>query len=274
MTKTDLHTHTTASDGSLSPSELTALAAQVGLTCIAITDHDTVKGLRAIKALSQPALEIIPGIELSTTFEGRTVHVLGYHIDPGDRALNAFINDRQSRRRLRAVKILDRLRALGIDISPDELPSGSAVGRPHIGSILVKRGICVSISDAFERFLSKGAPAYVPPLSLDAREAISIIHDAHGAAVLAHLNQIGTMEQSGAVCEALHRSGLDGVECYYSTYDDKWNKFCLSLAAAYGLAATGGSDFHGSRKPDIKLGELYVPDSVLAPLRQRAQRYK
>ena len=280
MRPIDLHTHTTHSDGSVSPAELVTLAAASGARAIAITDHDTVSGLaEGGQAAAKARVEFVNGVEISAEFSPGTMHILGYFIDDEAEGLLSKLHELKQARERRNPEIARKLRQLGFDLSYDEvaaLAGNEVVGRPHFARVLVAKGYASSIQDAFNRFLAKGAPAYEEKLRLNPGDAISLIHGAAGVAVLAHPYQLklGSMEETEELLGQLRECGLDGVEAIYSRHTPEQRRLYAAMAERLGLAATGGSDFHGSYKPDIAIvtgtGDLNVPYSILENLRRLA----
>jgi len=277
----DLHSHTTCSDGSATPAELVRLAASAAAAAIAITDHDTVEGLSEGRAAADKAgIEFIPGVEISAEFEPGTMHILGYLVDESDKNLNAALEGLRLARRERNPRIAARLQDLGMDISYDEvanLAGNEVVGRPHFASLMVRKGYVTSIKEAFDRFLAKGAPAYVEKERLSPSDSIALIHKAGGVAVLAHpyqmkLNDDDTKDQIGHLKDL----GLDGIEAIYSRLGPSERDRYANLAREMGLLVTGGSDFHGTFKPDISLvnglGDLEVPYELLLEMKASAAR--
>lgn len=275
----DLHTHTIASDGSDTPGELVKKAAFAQLASVAVTDHDTVDGIpEAMDAAKDLPVEVIPGIELSVVAPKGNMHVLGYYIDTGNSELLKVIKMVQNARAERNPKILSKLKGLGLHITEAELldmAKGGQIGRPHIARALVNRGYVKSVSEAFEKYLKKGAAAYVPKSILSPQRAFDAIHKAQGVAVLAHpisLKFASPAELDGLVSQWIEE-GLDGIECYYSEHSDEVTRLCLALVAKYDLVATGGSDYHGKAKPYIKLGvgkgSLCVPEKCVEELKRR-----
>ena len=276
----DLHTHTWCSDGTLSPSELVALAKRIGLSAVAVTDHDTVDGLEeALAAGMRLGIEVIPGVEINLEHEHVTLDMLGYFLDgrPSNELCHQLARLR-SYRDERNERILARLAELGYPVSAEELAlvaGGAAVGRPHIGEALRRRGYVSSISEAFTRFLRRGAPAFVDRRRLSLAEGVRLLRDSGGLAVVAHPGIIHT-DDAGLrdICARAARAGAVGFECYYSSYSPQTLATCLQLAADFGLVATGGSDFHGATKPAVRLGAgpggMPIPDHVLADLKERA----
>lgn len=281
MSRLDLHLHTTHSDGSLSPSEVLTLAHKAGVTALSITDHDITTAIpEALTAGLSLGIEVIPGIEVSSVFGESEVHVLGYFLDWQDPALNErLLSLRQSRHR-RNPLIIEKLQALGIDITYEEvraLAGTDAVGRPHIARVLMDKKVVTSAKEAFDRFLANGKPAYMPRELPTPGEAIRLIKAAKGLAVLAHPTWVQPKEGTlTALVRLLKAEGLDGVEVHYSTHTARQTREYLSLAKQVNLLVTGGSDFHGVTKPDIEVGigkgTLHVPDSLLSKLKDAAAR--
>lgn len=258
MNYIDLHTHTTASDGTFTPSEVVRLAVELGIKALAITDHDTIDGIEeALLEGSKLGLEIIPGIEISVDFV-KEMHILGYFIDLNCLSLKATLDKLQDFRRKRNPLIVQRLQKLGFNITLQEVletAGGESVGRPHIGKVLMDKGYVKSISEAFEKYLAVGKPAYLEKEKLSPKEAIGIIIKAGGIPVLAHPKFLQLDEVSlGEILLYLTNLGLKGIEAYYSTHSLEETKQYLRLAEKYNLAVSGGSDFHGSNKPEIILG--------------------
>jgi predicted metal-dependent phosphoesterase TrpH len=260
----DLHCHTTSSDGLLSPTELVQLAAKLGLKGIGITDHDTIHGWKeAEEAGAAHQITILKGIELNTNWENKEVHILGYEMDSSSKYFIDKLKGLRNAREKRIVKILDRLRNLGINLSIDEVQQfaqGESIGRPHIGQALVKRGYVTSIQEGFERYIGLGAPAYVPSLKLTPEEGIRLIRGAHGIAVLAHPGVLRLEEGVPAWVKA----GLQGIEVRHSQHKPDDEKRYFKIAQEYGLLTTGGSDFHGEAcKPGVNLGGWGVSMDVI-----------
>lgn len=271
MREIDLHTHTTASDGTLSPRQLVRLAKENGLKAIAITDHDTTTGFdEAFATGKELGVEVIPGIEISTKYSG-PIHILGYYIDPHSPELAPVLNWVVEDRDRRNAKMAQLMADDGLPVSYDEMKKrfGSVIGRPHFGQILVELGLAESINDAFDRYIEKGQKYYMPRSFLSIESSIELICHAGGIAVLAHPFQY-KRDDAGlrALIEHCMESGLKGIECRYSGYDEEHVAYLEALADEYGLIKTGGSDFHGSNKPHIELGsgingELEIPYSFL-----------
>jgi 3',5'-nucleoside bisphosphate phosphatase len=279
MARLDLHLHTTHSDGSLPPAAVLALAHKAGVTALAITDHDITTGIpEALEAGATLGIEVIPGVEISSRFGENELHILGYFLDWRDPTLNARLAGLRASRHRRNPQIIERLRALGCDLTYDEvreLAGTESVGRPHIAQVLMKKGYVTSAREAFDRFLAQGKPAYVPRELPEPSEAMAWIRAAGGVPVLAHplwAKQDG--EGLFKLCEKLKADGLGGLEVHYSTHNPKQTAELLDLARRLDLLVTGGSDFHGLTKPDIEVGVgkggLTVPVKLLDPLRKAA----
>ena len=273
----DLHTHSTASDGSFSPTELVKLAKEMGLRALALTDHDTIEGLEEfIKTGKELDLETVPGTELSAYFEKGTLHILGYFIDFHSQKLKDRLKKLQEARAERNPKIVKKLQALGIPITYEEvvaISGGGQIGRPHFAKLLLQKGIVKTFDEAFERFLKKGAPAYVEKDKIFPRECLEIILEAGGIPVLAHPFTLHLENDAlEAFVKQLKDWGLRGIEAYYTEHTPAQTAFYLKLAEKYGLCVTGGSDFHGKNKPEIKLGlgygNLRVPYRLLERLKE------
>ena len=273
----DLHTHSTASDGTLEPEALVELAAQKKLTAIALTDHDTVAGVaRAQAAGGTLGVEVVPGVELSVGSERGALHLLGYFVRPEDAGLRAKLGQWCAVRQERARLMVEKLAGLGIEISyaKVEVAAGSgSVGRPHVAREMMRVKAVRSVEEAFERYLRRGKPAYVPREMPEAEEAIGLIRSAGGVAVLAHP---ATLWLKGAELEArvkeLRAQGLEGIEVHWSGHSPRQRQELLVLAKKLSVVATGGSDFHGENKPGIQLGSgrrgnVRVPEAVLQALR-------
>jgi predicted metal-dependent phosphoesterase TrpH len=281
MSRLDLHLHTTHSDGSATPAEVINLAHNAGVTALAITDHDITTGIPEATAAGElHGIEIIPGIEISSRFGDSELHVLGYFLDWQDARLNQRLMTLRESRHRRNPQIIERLQALGIDITYDEvraLAGTDSVGRPHIARVLMEKKVVASAKEAFDRFLANGKPAYVPRDLPSPADAIQWIKAAKGLAVLAHPTWVQATEGTLTdLVRQLKADGLDGVEVHYSTHTPRQTREYLSLAKQLDMLVTGGSDFHGLTKPDIEVGvgkgTLHIPDSLLHKLKDAAAR--
>ena len=279
MSRIDLHLHTTHSDGSLSPTAVLQLAHTAKVTALAITDHDNVTGIpEAIAAGAERGIEIIPGVEISSCMGNSELHLLGYCIDWQDSELNRRLATLRESRHTRNPQIIERLRALGLDVTYEEvraLAGTDAVGRPHIARLLMDKKYVTSAKDAFDRYLAEGRPAYVARELPNPTDAIAWIRAAGGVAVLAHPTWAKVSgEGLNALLTTLKAEGLGGIEVHYSTHTKRQTMEYLDLAKRLDLLVTGGSDFHGITKPDIEVGMgrggLNVSEKLLDPLKKAA----
>lgn len=277
----DLHVHTTASDGALSPAEIVDAARQSHLAAVAITDHDTVAGIAEARRAAQRTgddLEVIPGVELSVDASGSTLHVLGYDVDPDDAALTETLTRLRGGRDERNPRIIERLAELGLPIRYEDVlarAAGETVGRPHIARVLVDAGHARSVDEAFDRYLARGAPAYVERWRIGPEQAIELIHRAGGSAVVAHPAQVQRPPiEVRAIIQGLADAGLDGIEVWHPDHAATDVGTYRLLAEQLGLVATGGTDFHGHmRRQSVRLGvgrgQMRIPYSVVIALRRR-----
>jgi 3',5'-nucleoside bisphosphate phosphatase len=266
--RVDLHTHTIFSDGQLTPEALVAHAVERQLVAIAVTDHDSIDGIARARAAAPAGLEIVPGIEISTTMNGHDLHVLGYFVDPGDAALATRLKRFRKERIDRVRAIGRRLAALDVPVDVDEVLATAGpgvVGRPHVAAALIRLGHVRSMDDAFKRFLGARAEAFVPRPAFHPAEAIAMIGEAGGVSVLAHP---GAAVPDGMVRE-LVAAGLDGIEVWHPQHGPALLKRYRELAAELDLLVTGGSDYHGPGR-HTDLGDLKVPASVLRRLKEAA----
>lgn len=274
----DLHAHTTFSDGSMTPEELIAYACEKKLAALAITDHDTVAGVKHLmEADFRPSkeIEIVPGIELSSKIKGFEIHILGYYIDPGHPGLTKTLRHLKDTRAERNVKMARRLMEMKVPITEKDLrkENGGAISRAHMADLLVKKGFAPDYNTAFDRYLSSHGLAYVERERLSPRLSIEAITQAGGVAVLAHLNQITSdQDELISICKTLKGYGLKGIEALYCEYDEGWEAFAAGLIRKLGLLPAGGSDFHGTFKPDLDLGSGYgslkIPYSFLEGIKK------
>ncbi len=278
----DLHVHSTKSDGTVAPAEVVRRGREARLAAIALTDHDTFDGVpEALEAGRKHGIRVVPGIELSLPHQA-TFHMIGLSVDPGNSRILAVAAALRGGRVPRNLEIVGKLRALGVDLTIEEVAAeagGDVVARPHFARVLVKRRVVGSLQEAFDRFLKKGAPAYAERTRVDLPEAVAAIRDAGGASVVCHPFTLGYGDDDAATLaelRALAAAGVDAVEvrCGRSTPSDiaRWE----GLAKDAGLLPSGGSDFHGDNKPDLKIGRgrgrLRVPLEWLEALEDRAKR--
>lgn len=277
----DLHMHTTASDGTDTPEELVAKATRRGLAMIAITDHDTTGGIRQALATAETlpsAPVIIPGIELSTDHGTTGIHMLGYHVPHDSPQFQAELDELLSQRDQRNRVMVERINeVLKLDMTMEEVAgysSGTVVARPHFARALVARGLVADLAEAFDLYLGDGRPCYAERQRFESSEAIKFLHR-HGAyAVIAHPCLIRVKDSGKEVEDViaeLARAGVDGIEAVYSLHTTAQTAQFRGLAARHKLMITGGSDYHGSNKPDIALGSGYdtqplaIPQSLAEP---------
>jgi len=279
----DLHTHSTASDGSFSPREVVKLSKKKGLSAIALTDHDTVAGNKeAITTGEKLGIEVISGIEVSAYFEKGTLHILGYFVDYEDKNFLKRLSVLQEARAERNPKIIKKLQGLGIHIDYEEVVAasgGGQIGRPHIAQVLIKKGIVNSLEEAFEKYLKKGRPAYVEKERITPEQCLEMLIEANALPVLAHPYTLNLDEQGlRRFVKRLKDCGLMGIEVYYPDHSPPQIKNYLDLARDFDLAITGGSDFHGKNKKGVELGtgygDLRIPYSLLEKLKKIHYRGK
>ena len=273
----DLHLHTTASDGVMSPSEIVRLAKAKGLQAIAITDHDTIEGLEeGLSEGKRIGFEVIPGIEISAAHSPGSMHLLGFFLDIHHPLLNERLGYLQRARAERNPKIAEKLNQLGIDLTYEEVlkvSGGGQVGRPHFAQVLLDKGYVKSFQEAFERYLKKGAPGYVDKLRFTAKEALHFINEAQGVAVLAHPNTLGMNRYSELenLLRELVEEGLRGLEVYYPEHSAMEVAQYKTLAERYGLLMTGGTDYHGIEKNGLDIGvgrgTMKLPYSIVEGLK-------
>jgi 3',5'-nucleoside bisphosphate phosphatase len=272
--RVDLHTHTTASDGTLSPRDLVLEAVRRGVTVLAITDHDSTSGLAEAmdEARLHPPLEIVPGLEINCDVEGAEIHVLGYFVDHAAPWFQVFLTEQRAERVARVHRIAERLADLGMPIDPAEVfaivKEGSA-GRPHVAQVMVDRGYVKSVREAFDKYLKAGAPANVPRRRLTPGEAVAVIRKAGGVPVLAHPG----LADRDELIPALVGAGLMGIEAYYGEHSAEQTRAYLDLCRRFDLVPTGGSDYHGPQSGRVSSpGTPAVPWSSWEQLERRAGR--
>ncbi len=264
----DLHVHTICSDGTLTPAELVQEALKRKLAAVAIVDHDTTDGLpEALTAASATDLEVIPGIELTAQHANQEIHLLGYFLDYRNPQLAEKLQIIRANRIQRVYQIVDNLKNLGVDLNPQtvfSISGNSTVGRMHIARALVKEKLVSSIPEAFAKYIGDRSPAYVLGFRLLVSEAIQLIREAEGIAVLAHPYLL----RNDDLISEFKGYGLGGLEVYYPEHSQSMVNFYLGLAKRLDLLVTGGTDFHGSAKPDLKLGMIKLPMELVEKLRQ------
>ncbi len=272
----DLHTHTTFSDGTFTPTELINYAAKKDIKVIAITDHDNFDGVS--EAVSQGKInniEVINGIEMSTDFEKKEIHIVGLFIDINNKNFNSELKFLKEKRKKRNELAIEKLQKLNIDINYDELESLSSnkiITRAHFAKLLIKKGYIKTVKECFDIYMGENCPAYVKREVIPPKETIALINDAGGTAVLAHpLLYKLTDDKLNEMIAYLKSIGLKGIECLYSTHTKEETEYLISIAKKHNLKISGGSDFHGSNKPNIDLGtgcgNLYIPYEIFENLK-------
>jgi predicted metal-dependent phosphoesterase TrpH len=249
----DLHLHTIFSDGTFSPEQLVEQSNIAGLCCIAVTDHDCISGIKPTKQAAGDSLEVIPGIELTAELDSNEIHILGYFIDGESAVFKAELDKIIEIRIKRVYEILDKLKALNVDLQPQDvfgIAGQGSVGRLHIARAMVNKGIISNIYEAFSKYIGNKGPAYVGKFSLTPQAAIKLILEARGVPVLAH-------------------PGLKGLEVYYPEYSEIVTDYYLQVAAKYDLLVTGGSDCHGDAKPDVKVGKVSIPYELVEKIKEQ-----
>ena len=271
----DLHLHSVFSDGTATPEEIVATAADIGLTGIALTDHDTLAGIpRAVAAARRAAIRFIGGTELSVEWQDQTMHLLVYFLDPGPGPLQDRLEALRKARGQRNLRIASLLQGLGLEISMEEVAAEAGhgvVGRPHFAGVMIDKGYVQSVAEAFDRYLAAGRPAYAPREKLDAETAIGLARESGAVPVIAHPHTIGLRAAEYATgFRQLVSIGLGGIESYYGEYSSEMRAHLVRVCEALGIAATGGSDYHGRYKPHLEIGigkgDLRVPDAAFDQL--------
>ncbi|MBF0224794.1 MAG: PHP domain-containing protein [Desulfobacterales bacterium] len=270
----DLHIHSNASDGTLSPSEIIDLAIKLNLGAISITDHDTIEGIKDVLSIELPNhLKFITGVEISTdppenfSFKG-SFHILGYGINIDNQELNEKLTLLKNARKDRNPQIIKKLNDLGVDITLEEIKKeegiDAQIGRPHIAKLIIKKGYAKSINEVFDKYIGKGKPAYVDKFRIECSKVIELINNAGGIAVLAHPILLNIDKDTLAkLVSVMVNMGLKGIEVYYPDHSEDKMIDYKDIADKFGLLITGGTDFHGALKPDIKMaygyGNMLIP---------------
>jgi len=276
VTQVDLHIHSTASDGKLSPAEVVRRAVELGLSVIAITDHDTVDGIATAleTAAAFPGLTVIPGVEISTDVPSGEVHILGYYIEYTDPYLKSHLDRFRNSRATRAEKMVAKLNSLGIHVEwarVKEIAGSGAIGRPHVAQAMLEKGYISSLKEAFSSYIGRWGPAYVERDKMTPQEAVALILRAGGLPVMAHPF---TVTKPESLIIELAKKGLVGLETYYKDYTGDEVGQLLSLANKYSLIPTGGSDFHGLDDSDeTDMGAANVPVESARQLMTLANRH-
>ncbi|MEJ5199811.1 MAG: PHP domain-containing protein [Anaerolineae bacterium] len=284
MNTVDLHCHTTASDGALTPVQLVQRASRLGLKVVAVTDHDSTDGVApALDVAPRYGIEVIPGVEINTDVPGTEVHILGYFLDHTDPALNGELARLREGRIGRAKRMAEKLAEMGAPVRFErilEIAGEGAVGRPHVAQALLEAGHVTSFDQAFEKYIGRDSPAYVERLKFSPAQACALIRRAGGVPVLAHPV---FFDRSGAIkapfdldvmLPELIAAGLMGLEVYYPGYDAVTTEYLMAVARRYQLLHTGGTDFHGVRANEPDLGGIYVPMKAVRRLREAWQQLR
>src|SRR5882724_3623203 len=266
----DLHLHTNFSDGTYSPEELVGHARRNSLAAIALTDHDTVEGCTAAAlACAEAEMEFIPGTELTAEQDGNELHILGYFIDTQNQRFLSEIAKFQLVRQNRIREMVARLNQVNVPLTAEAvftLANCRAPGRPHVARALVEAGLCHNLDEAFERFLKKNRPAFVPKFKMSAADAIELIHQASGLAVMAHPG----LNRTDQVIPGMVEAGLDGIECFHTKHSAATAQHYLELAERFHLLVTGGSDCHGLSKGKPLIGTVKLPYEHVESLKMKA----
>jgi len=268
----DLHVHTTASDGTLTPKQVVREAVRVGLAALGIADHDTVDGVApGLEAGRSAGITVVPAVEINTDFGKDELHILGYYIDHESTALKERLEHLRTARIERAKRIVERLNELGVKVTMDsvrEVAGGAPIGRPHIARAIVGAGYTPAMNAAFGKYLVRGAPAYIPRYKLTPFQALEIVHGAGGVAVLAHPG-LGSHDE---LIPKLVDAGLQGIEVYHCDHSPAQAEHYLKIARRYNLIPTGGSDSHGPNNiKTVAIGSVRVDISVVDRLRALAE---
>jgi hypothetical protein len=275
MSRADFHCHSTSSDGRLTPTQLVDLAAERGVTLLALTDHDSVEGVEeALRAAERhPEFSLIPGVEMSTDIPGAEVHVLGYFLSPEDRELQEILARLRHSRLGRARRMVDKLRAMDVEIEWERvraIAGDAAVGRPHVAQALLEKGHISSIAEAFDRFIGRNGPAYAEREKMTPVEVVAFLAKKNGMPILAHPADLDNLDE---MLHELKAAGLVGMEAYYQHYDEGTIDRLLATARQHDLLATGGSDFHGfGDERERLLGDIPLPDEAIDAFLARAPK--
>jgi predicted metal-dependent phosphoesterase TrpH len=263
----DLHLHSTRSDGSSTPEEVVQRAAGLDLKIISLTDHDSVSGVSGAQEAGEAlGVQVVPGAELSAQHDGRDVHILAYFVDHTSESLIHSLAQYQDERRNRAERIVKKLNRLGVKVTFEQVlakADGASIGRPHIADVLVEEGVCFSPNEAFYKYLGYGKAAYEDKYMMSPSEAVEVIHEAGGVAVLAH----PVLYQSDTLLPGLVEEGLDGIEVWHIKHKAEDSRRYSVFAEEHGLLQSGGSDCHGDARGDAIMGKVHVPVSVYQDLK-------
>jgi 3',5'-nucleoside bisphosphate phosphatase len=267
----DLHLHTVYSDGTYTPAELVSEAGRAGLSTIAVVDHDTVEGILPVLQAAGSSLEVLPGIELSSEYDNLEVHILGYLMDYENKAFIEKLDILKKNRVERIYKMTDKLKELGLKLDPEtvfDIAGNGTVGRLHVARAMLKEKLIGNIFEAFEKYIGDRGPAFVLNFKFSTSEAIGLIKEAGGIPVLAHPYII----RNDDVIADLIRQGVMGLEAHYPEHTQSMINYYLDLAKKNGLLVTGGSDCHGSAKPEAKMGSIKLPYELVEKLKAAQRR--
>jgi len=273
----DLHLHSTFSDGSNTPTEIVEQAVAIGLTGIALTDHDTLAGTpEAAAAAAAHKLRFIGGTELSVEWKDQSMHMLVYFLDPNGGPLEDRMEELRTSRHERNLQIAAKLQQLGLEIAIEEVQAesgGGVIGRPHFAGVMIRKGYVENVPEAFDRYLAAGRPAYTPRKRLTAEEAITLGRASRAVSVIAHPHTLNlNADEFGQGFRELVSLGLGGIEAYYGEYTPAMRSRIVEICDGLGIVATGGSDYHGAYKPHLSIGtgkgDLRVPDHVFGLLEE------
>ena len=273
MARADLHIHSTASDGILTPTEIVERAASIGLAAVALADHDTVNGVaEALAAGEKYGVEVVPALEINTDYNRDEIHILGYFIDWQCERLQKRLAALREGRLERARKIVKKLRTLGVPVTIErvmEIAGSGAVGRPHVARAIIETGIVRSMNSAFGRYLIRGGPAYVERVKMAPNDAVSVIVDSGGTACLAHPSK----SKQDEIIPSLIKNGMQAIEVYHTDHSPNFVRRYEAVARKFGLIATGGSDSHGGDIGGSEIGSVTVDAGVVEQLRAAASHY-
>lgn len=268
--RADLHCHSTCSDGTMSPTELVRHAKAIGLSGLSITDHDSIDAYdEALPLAKELGLEMISGAEFSSVHQGHNIHILAYSFPLNHPAIKNLCERHKQRRSERNRAILAKLDELGMHVELPESGQHNTLGRPHIANALVEKGYVKNIEEAFHKFLGDGKCCYVFGKPVSAEETIAIIHEAGGLAIIAHPHLL----KNGEISNSLISLPFDGIECYYARFPPPQEKAWVAIAQRKNWLVTGGSDFHGTVKPDTPLGASWVNQETFTILKNHYQRH-
>ena len=270
MQRADLHLHTIYSDGDFTPEQLVQEAIKANLSCIAVTDHDCILGVKPAREAAGESLEVIPAIELTAEQDSSEIHILGYFVDENSEELNLELEKLRKVRIQRIYDMTEKLNKIAIDVSAEDVFKKSkygCVGRLHIAQVLLEKGHVSNMYEAFNRYIGDKAPCYVGKFSLNPKEAIDLIIRAKGIPVLAHPYVL----RNDSLIASFIECGIKGLEIYYPEHSQLVVHKYLAIAKKFGLCVTGGSDFHGDVKPHIKVGQISIPYKFVERLKK--ERY-